>query len=1269
MEGKARSQLFYSQQLYKFHISERAELFRVPEIDGKLVNMQKLALLIKSRSRDLQAGERITEHLDWGAVAQQLGFDNPDAPFILKDIYSAWISPFEEFALLGSGDWAEDLPAAGSAMKSMKSVDGAGIETENAPKPERMEQNAVAVKIEASPLPAADTKPGSPAILEPHAPHGSTIPNTLAKLEPVGGSGGKAVCEPMSGESSTAGAKEPVDTKSSTQSSEHHVSDSPPPKRVKRRVGRPSRVVVDSDDESFHSYDQADELFESESDFTTIGTLSSTDEDSDGLASDPDSNSLLDSEEDSSPRKTRNTARTKPGAQETLRRSKRKRAEKQPEPAPAKELSVSPVKKTKRLPKKQFPLMGHELCFKCKLDGSCGVLAICDDCERPFHLWCAQSTVAEAPNRHWVCRKCIMTLGKNYGFQDNAELRSLDEFKAFSTKFKQSYFKGAKPDMLTVEKEFWNLIGSPYEDIDVDGFPTKDKDPLNPYSTSPWNVNNISTLPGSLFGNIKNDISGMMVPWIYIGMVFSTFCWHFEDHYTYSINYNHAGDAKTWYGIPASSADAFEAVMKEENKELFENDPDLLFHLTTLISPGVLVPRGVKVVVAHQQPGEFIVTFPRAYHAGFNQGFNIAEAVNFAPTDWLSLGADCVKLYSSYKKLPVFSHEELVIRTIESGFSIDASADLYQAFTKIRREELQKRAALANSDIREVVVSKVIVADDRDQCNVCKTFCFLSAFVCSSGCEGVWCHDHHNQPQLSCPHQKVLEVRYTTAMLDDLQRTVDQKARLPNEWLARLDTLHSRATPIPLDSFMSMLEQARDIGYRSHQVLSLERYVRTCQTWLKDIASFLKPDSKEIKRGRWVAVLQGFKERLLQHPFTSREVTTFERLYKEATQTQDMISHAIHNDATYPTSALAQLYSQGQQQGTETALMGQLDLLIQKRTFAERFQIGQNFAGFSLETLEMLLKDAKRFGLEPLFKDMLKSYQAGVPLNARLSQFLIKQDIDVSEFVELAKLLAVHPVSSRAKHDFEHLYKEVSAICHQVTALLEPRSVVRDLHSLPTCPASQVQAREVLEAGARLNVRFYQLQVLTDAYFAVEAWKARVVVVLTGSDRRSLVECLQIMKETLCLVSANDAGLYCLCRSSYSSEMDGYNPFQKPFLENLIEIALESLLLPLFPPEAQELGDLLLQATGWIESVDNYLPQIHDRSGLSEWLRRLYGLFALTKTTQDLEYRLSQIPPAPVVAQFSRPPVPEQRPVSQPRYQPAKPLYRLPSRENLYRSN
>ncbi len=44
-----------------------------------------------------------------------------------------------------------------------------------------------------------------------------------------------------------------------------------------------------------------------------------------------------------------------------------------------------------------------------------------------------------------------------------------------------------------------------------------------------------------------------------------------------------------------------------------------------------------------QDPGEFIVLNAGAYHAGFNQGFNCAEAVNFATEDWIPLGKDATR--------------------------------------------------------------------------------------------------------------------------------------------------------------------------------------------------------------------------------------------------------------------------------------------------------------------------------------------------------------------------------------------------------------------------------------------------------------------------------------------------------------------------------------------------------------------------------------------------------------------------------------------------
>lgn len=39
-----------------------------------------------------------------------------------------------------------------------------------------------------------------------------------------------------------------------------------------------------------------------------------------------------------------------------------------------------------------------------------------------------------------------------------------------------------------------------------------------------------------------------------------------------------------------------------------------------------------------QEAGEFMITFPYGYHAGFNHGFNCAESTNFATLRWIDYG-------------------------------------------------------------------------------------------------------------------------------------------------------------------------------------------------------------------------------------------------------------------------------------------------------------------------------------------------------------------------------------------------------------------------------------------------------------------------------------------------------------------------------------------------------------------------------------------------------------------------------------------------------
>lgn len=327
----------------------------------------------------------------------------------------------------------------------------------------------------------------------------------------------------------------------------------------------------------------------------------------------------------------------------------------------------------------------YDNCLICGRHDNPSQTLLCDNCDNPFHLSCLEPALETVPSGSWYCDKCLIGTGE-YGFEEQVDLKySIPEFyqlcNEFEKKFEHEYNNDEPLSVDKIEQKFWEFIDVEKSDLEVrygadihnlkpgeiSGFPMANTPGISPedpetkyYMNHPWNLTKLPFAEGSLLNYINTSISGMTVPWIYIGSLLSTFCWHVEDHYTLSANYCHLGATKKWYGIPSYDADKFEKLMKDSAPDLFQKQPDLLHQLVTLLSPMTLVKNRIKCVYADQRPNEFVITYPRVYHAGFNCGFNFNEAVNFTMNSWLGFGEKSIGDYRLIKKENVFNHYQLV---------------------------------------------------------------------------------------------------------------------------------------------------------------------------------------------------------------------------------------------------------------------------------------------------------------------------------------------------------------------------------------------------------------------------------------------------------------------------------------------------------------------------------------------------------------------------------------------------------------------------------
>jgi histone demethylase JARID1 len=116
-------------------------------------------------------------------------------------------------------------------------------------------------------------------------------------------------------------------------------------------------------------------------------------------------------------------------------------------------------------------------------------MLLCDGCDCGFHTFCLDPPLEAIPKEQWFCFSCLSGTGGDFGF-DEGEEHSLSTFQARDKEFRRLWFESHPPpdanvppsegdvkrtrvggvtvSEYDVEKEFWRLVQSPDETVEIE---------------------------------------------------------------------------------------------------------------------------------------------------------------------------------------------------------------------------------------------------------------------------------------------------------------------------------------------------------------------------------------------------------------------------------------------------------------------------------------------------------------------------------------------------------------------------------------------------------------------------------------------------------------------------------------------------------------------------------------------------------------------------------------------------------------------------------
>ncbi|KAM4725614.1 protein Jumonji [Anableps anableps] len=366
-----------------------------------------------------------------------------------------------------------------------------------------------------------------------------------------------------------------------------------------------------------------------------------------------------------------------------------------------------------------------------------------------------------------------------------------------------------EPGAAEVEQEYWRIVEQRDAHVAVhcgkvdtsthgSGFPTGKSEPFSKHG---WNLTVLPNNSGSILRHL-GAVPGVTIPWLNIGMVFSTSCWSRDQNRLPYIDYLHTGADCIWYSVPAEEKAKLDKVVHTLLQA--NGTPGLeMLEKNIMISPEVLCREGIKVYRTVQRSGQFVVCFPGAFVSKVCCGYSVSETVHFATPHWMNLGYQAAKDLKFRCIAKPFSMEKLLyqIATAESkrdnGLLLTTISTLLKDLRNIelhQRQELYNAGLLSSArygthdgnlgpaDGRKKPRGKWLALESLERrCQICQHLCYLSMVVQETD-NVVFCLEcalRYVEKHKSCRGLKMM-YRYDEEQINSLVNQVCGRAMLKN---------------------------------------------------------------------------------------------------------------------------------------------------------------------------------------------------------------------------------------------------------------------------------------------------------------------------------------------------------------------------------------------------------------------------------------------------------------------------------------------------------